>query len=345
MKIETLRLKLREPFVTGTRTYHAREVVRVFLDDMAGEAAPLPGFSLESASEVAALLRQRRRDLARLCESGSAMSELLDEIGERFALPSARFAVETLALNIRARREHCTVPGLFGDASRDAVEVNVTIPALPPGQAALRAEALRARGYRVFKVKLGADLERNRQLLAAVRGVLGRAARLRGDANGCWDTETARRQLDELAQFGPDYVEQPLPPGSERELSLLRDVPVPIALDESLRDESVVTRALEEDLADYFILKPTVLGGFARTREMAERIRAHGKRFVLTTALAGAVERRACFDLACLLPEPLPACGLNTAGFVDGDPESDGLCVSEGRMIPREIEAHERAAL
>ncbi|MCB0221731.1 MAG: o-succinylbenzoate synthase, partial [Chrysiogenetes bacterium] len=155
----------------------------------------------------------------------------------------------------------------------------------------------------------------------------------------------ACRQLGELAAFDLDYVEQPLPPGSERDLSRLRDVPVSIALDESLRDESMVMRALEADWADYFILKPTVLGGFARTREVTERVRAHGKRYVLTTALAGATERRACFDLACLLPAPLPACGLNTAGFVDGDGESDGLCVSEGRMVPREIEAHERAAL
>lgn len=206
-----LRLKLREPFVTGSRTYHAREVVRLCLDKTLGEAAPLPGFSLESAAEVAALLRQRQREVARLCESDAALPELLDEIGERFALPSARFGVETLALNLRARREHCTVPGLFGDAAGDAVEVNVTIPALPPGQAALRAEALRARGYRVFKVKLGADLKRNRQLLAAVRGVLGADARLRGDANGCWDAEAACRQLGELARFDLDYVEQPLP--------------------------------------------------------------------------------------------------------------------------------------
>lgn len=350
VQIEPLRLKLREPFVTGTRTYHARQIVRLRLEDrglsVLGEAAPLPGFSRESAEEVERCLRENLGDIESFCRIETDISQLLDLIGRHFVQPAARFAVETLALKRRAHLENCTVSGLFGDARRDVIEVNATIPNLPAHAAKLRAEALCERGYRVFKVKLGPDLERNVQLLGAVREVLPEGCELRGDANGCWDLRAAGTQLDALAPFALAYIEQPLPAGNEAQLAALRGAPVPIALDESLCDDAALLRALDRELCDVFILKPTVLGGFARTREIAQRILACGKRFVITSALAGAIERRACFDLACTLPgDPFPACGLNTAGFILEDPERDGLCISRGHMMSEELRRDERAAI
>lgn len=350
VQIEPLRLKLRESFVTGTRTYHARQIVRLRLEhgglSVLGEAAPLPGFSRESAKELEQVFRENLGDIESLWRDETDVSQLLDLIGRHFPQPAARFAVETLVLNRRAQLENHTVPDLFTDARRDIIEVNATIPNLPAHAARLRIEGLCARGYRVFKVKLGPNLERNVQLLDAVRAVLPESCELRGDANGCWDLRAAGAQLDALAPFGLAYIEQPLPAGNEAQLAELRGAPVPIALDESLHDDAALLRALERDLCDVFILKPTVLGGFVRTREIARRILASGKRFVITSALAGAIERRACFDLACTLPgDPFPACGLNTAGFILGDPERDGLCISRGHMMSEELRRDERAAL
>ena len=105
--------------------------------------------------------------------------------------------------------------------------MNVTVPAVGPEQA---HRIVSASGCRTAKVKVAergqppaADIAR----VEAVRDALGPGGRIRVDANGGWEVDTAARMLGELGRFGLEYAEQPC--ATLDELAALRrrvDVPV-----------------------------------------------------------------------------------------------------------------------
>src|SRR3954451_24703792 len=94
---------------------------------------------------------------------------------------------------------------------RDAVPVNVTVPAVGPEQA---HDIARRGGCRTAKVKVaepGQGLAEEQARLEAVRDAIGSDGRVRVDANGLWSLEEAvtRIPLLDRAAGGLEYVEQP----------------------------------------------------------------------------------------------------------------------------------------
>ena len=119
---------------------------------------------------------------------------------------------------------------------RDAVPVNVTVPACDPE----RAHAIvRAGGCTTAKVKVaegGQVLADDVARLEAVRDALGPDGLVRVDANGAWDVDEAVAAIAALnrAAGGLEYVEQPC--AAVEDLAVVRRrVGVLVAADESIR--------------------------------------------------------------------------------------------------------------
>ena len=92
---------------------------------------------------------------------------------------------------------------------RNEIEVNATVPAVGPEQA---AALVRDAGCRTVKVKVaepGQSLSDDLDRVAAVRDALGPDGRIRVDANGAWDVPQATDALRRLAGYGLEYAEQP----------------------------------------------------------------------------------------------------------------------------------------
>jgi o-succinylbenzoate synthase len=110
---------------------------------------------------------------------------------------------------LAAAREAAILP--FPDAVRSEVAVNTTVPAVDPRRA---HELAAGSGCSTAKVKVaetGQDLATDVERVAAVRDALGPDGRVRVDANGAWDVETAVLAIARLdrAAGGLEYVEQP----------------------------------------------------------------------------------------------------------------------------------------
>ena len=117
---------------------------------------------------------------------------------------------------------------------RDRVPVNVTVPAVGPEQA---HRIVSGSGCRTAKVKVaerGQPGDDDIARVEAVRDALGPGGRIRVDANGGWDVDTAARMLGALGRFGLEYAEQPCATLDEL-AALRRRVDVPVAADESIR--------------------------------------------------------------------------------------------------------------
>ena len=214
---------------------------------------------------------------------------------------------------------------------RDEVPVNCTVPAVDPERAATVVRE--GAGCRTAKVKVaepGQDLAADVARVEAVRDALGPGGRVRVDANGGWDVDTAVRAVGRLdaAAGGLEYVEQPC--RSVEELAAVRRrVDVPVAADESIRRADDPYRVAALEAADVAVLKVQPLGGVAACLRIAERLDLP---VVVSSAVETSVGLAAGVALAAALPELPYACGLGTVPLLTSDVVDHGLSPNRGSL-------------
>ena len=220
---------------------------------------------------------------------------------------------------------------------RDVVPVNCTVPAVGPGRA---AEVVRASGgCRTAKVKVAEpgqseadDVER----VAAVRDALGPGGKVRVDANGLWDVDSAVARIRALdrAAGGLEYVEQPCATLAEL-AAVRRRVDVPVAADESIRRAEDPLAVVLAGAADVAVVKVQPLGGVRAALEVAQRC---GLPVVVSSALETSVGLAAGIALAAALPELPYACGLATTSLLAADVVRDPFVPVDGVLAVRRPE-------
>jgi len=214
---------------------------------------------------------------------------------------------------------------------RDAVAVNVTVPAVGPE----RAHAITAAsGCATAKVKVAEQGQAPAQDIArveAVRDALGPAGKIRVDANGAWQVDEAERMLRELGRFGLEYAEQPCATLAEL-AKLRRRVDIPLAADESIRRAADPLRVRAAGAADIVVIKVQPLGGVRAALRVAE---ACGLPAVVSSAVETSAGLAAGVALAAALPELGYACGLGTLSLLTGDVTADPLVPRAGQLPVR----------
>jgi L-Ala-D/L-Glu epimerase len=287
-----LSIPLKRPFVTAGGVVTGRELVLLRVQSSDGyvgfgEAAPFEpydGVPIERA--VAAL-------------TGAG--------GRRPA--QARAAEEIARLDLRARQDERPL----AEPLKDALPVNMTLAAGPPGEVAERAREGVRDGYACFKLKVGLPDDADR--VAAVREAVGPWPALRVDANGGWSVNEAVRAIRAIEEHDLEFVEQPC--RSLRELADVRQrVSTPIAADESVSSMRELRRALDLEACDVVNVKLAGAGGFSAARELLREARAHGLDAFLSSTLDGPWGIAAALQLAASEGLSL-ACGLATLELFD----------------------------
>ncbi|MCJ7452012.1 MAG: o-succinylbenzoate synthase [Steroidobacteraceae bacterium] len=333
------RLEFARPVFTSHGEFTSRGSVILALEDLEGrcgygEAAPWPGFGTESEAQALAALEDVAELLAGAdVEPGECPVVAASRLGNA---PAARAALEGALWDLAARRagrslaahlvESCVAPLARRDGVADRAalgEVPVSALLIERSPDALRREAasVRAAGYRAAKMKLGGgSLDEDCARARAAREGLGEGFRLRGDANGAWTESDARQALQSLAEFGFEYLEQPVAPGDEMALARLRRLGlVRIAADESVATGRDARRLVESGAVDVLVLKPAMLGGPARALEIANLARRSGCDVVFSHAFESAVGARHALHCAAAWADPVACHGLCTAGLFVND--------------------------
>jgi O-succinylbenzoate synthase len=224
----------------------------------------------------------------------------------------------------RSALEAATLP--FPAEARDRVAINAMVPRLAPDDAA--ALALSS-GCATVKVKVGDEHSLDR--VAAVRSACGPHVKIRLDANGAWDVETAVRELARLAAYDIELVEDPV--ASLEELATLRGrAGMPVAAESSIRTTADARRLRQLEAADVIVLKPQRIGGVRQALRAAEE---SGVPAIASSALETSVGLAAVVALAASLPHAPFAHGAGTALLLASDVVSDPLVPTLGWLIPR----------
>ena len=314
-------LPFRAPYVTAAGSLERREMVLLRLRDEEGfvglgEAVPM---TLRGGTGLAQVVAE----LEGLSDRDSLDEQALT--GDAVALSApARCAALTALADLRGRRaeeEHGTAAG----PPPPPVRCNATLSAGEPGEVAAEALAWAEDGFSSFKLKLGAgdDLGQVR----AVREAVGPGARIRVDANGAWDVETAKRTLGDLEELDLELAEQPVA-SSEEAVEVAASTSIPIAADESVASRAEAERAVAMGAWSLTGVKLSKVGGPEAAVEIAEVIPTY-----VTSALDGPVGIAAAAQVAEALSEEF-AHGLATQRLFAATIASVGCELADGMLHP-----------
>jgi o-succinylbenzoate synthase len=318
LRLREFRLDLASPLRTARGDVTERRGLLVAAEGGVGEATPLPGWT-----ESFETCRERLEAVAR---DGDPLDASLDATDA----PAARHGLSLARLDGAAREAGVSLAShLAAGAPARSVPVNATVGDGSPRETAAAAERAVEAGFDCLKVKVGAgSVERDVARLRAVRDRVGHEPLLRADANGAWERQTARAALEAFESLDVAYVEQPLDAADLAGHRALREVGVPVALDESLATHSLA-RVLEVEAADVLVLKPMALGGPDRTVRAARSARARGVSVTVTTTVDAVVARTAAVHAAAAIPD-VRHCGLATADRLAADLAPDPAPVADG---------------
>ena len=275
--VRTVDVHLAVPFAISRAVRTEKRVVLVELDDgervAYGEASADPFFGETTESLEADV----RGALDLVPEDPTALATLRARLDERFSHGGgAACALDILAHDRAAQAAGLPLRAYLGLAPADAPPTSFTIGIAEPAVMADRAAAAKAAGFTVLKVKLGHGDEV--PVLEGIRRVFDGVIRV--DPNAAWTPQEAPASIERIAQFGVEFVEQPVAPDDIEGLRFVREHSVlPI-----VADEAAVRLADVDRLAgacDGINVKLQKCGGIAEARAMIERAHELGLKVML----------------------------------------------------------------
>ena len=244
--------------------------------------------------------------------------------GEWSPLPS--WDDEQIAAAERAALEAATLA--FPEPVREVVTVNAMIPRVAPDEAATMALAA---GCGTVKVKVGDPDSVER--VHAVRDALGPDVKIRLDANGAWDADTASLAMAQLTRLDIELIEDPAADPDDI-ARIRRGSSILIAAESCVRTIADAKRLRTDEVADVFVVKPQRIGGMRAALAAAEE---SDLPTIASSALETSVGLSAVLAVAAALPNAPFAHGVGTARMLSEDVTDEPLEPTDGELVPRRV--------
>jgi len=197
---------------------------------------------------------------------------------------------------------------------RNEVAVNATLPIVPVDLVAGILSSFE--GCSTVKIKVN-DFETGSELVEETLNILPEA-KIRLDVNGSWTLDEALLHLHDFhLRFGKvfEYIEQPC--ASLADLGKLKpQIPMKIAVDESIRKNLDSDFSNLHDVADIAIVKWAPTGGIASAHAIAAQT---GLPVVVSSALDTGIGISHALALAASFESLEYACGLGTIALLESD--------------------------
>ena len=254
-------IALTDPFVvaTGSRTIAENLFIRITLSDGSrgyGEVAPFPEVGGETrAASLAAVSRLGRIMLGHPAHQFKKIAQHLRE--QAPDQPAARCGLETALLDAHCHAQGVPMWLLWGGAALREHETDITIPIETLEKTLALVRGWHAKGFRVFKMKIGRDVDSDVGRLHAVHREFPEVAFV-GDGNQGFSRKECLAFVRGVVRFGGKLLllEQPLVREDLEGLAAIRrDTGIAVAADESVRSLLDAQQVVAERAADYINIK------------------------------------------------------------------------------------------
>ena len=211
-------------------------------------------------------------------------------------------AVEIACWDIIGKSLNVPLYKLLGGKYRDKVPITAFMGIKPPDELAEDVSKAVEQGFTTIKLKVGRNLLEDVEIVKAVREAVGDEVEIRVDANQAWSLSVAERQINKIAEYDPQYFEQPIPRWDFEGLAHLRKkTNAPIAICEGLVTIYRAAEIIKKEAVDFISSDPLRMGGLSQAKKLCGMAEAAGIPIVLHIA-TGSLEAAAWLHLAVSTP-------------------------------------------
>lgn len=301
LSFEPLELRTKHPFGIsyGTSCDSHNFLVTLKYDDVIGygEASPVE-YHGESPETAAALLQfWAQSDL--LGDDPFAIAEVCRKLDKSVAgHTSVKAGIEMAMHDICGKIANLPTYKMLGlsGLKQPITDFTIGIDNLETIEKKTR-EAVES-GFKVLKVKQGTSYDR--EIIKSVRKMAPDTP-IRVDANGAWTPKEAIKMSEFLAEYGVQFIEQPLPKNSGvDDFKFVREhSPLPIYADESISRSHDVARFA--GAIDGVVVKLAKTGGLLEAIKVIQTARAHGMQIMFGCMLESSLGVTAAVHLSSLV--------------------------------------------
>lgn len=298
-----------------------------------GETAPFPGLHRENLEMCVDQLNKLKRELINqdIPEKIELLNGKFDKWLFPFSLfPSVRFGFETAILNLIARMHNTNLFSLFSENPQKKIKINGLATGYPSQIVEHFYEQV-DQGFKTIKLKIGwLPIEEAIELVSRIgKESLGKI-QLRLDANSSWSIADAVKFDRSIDPGFIEYIEEPLKNFSYIQ-KFLGSCTLPLALDENLSNISI-NELKKYSKVKAFVLKPSVLGGFERCKQISNEGAKIGIYAVISSAFQSSIGLGASANFAASLNPGNIAMGFDTLRLFRSDVLNEPVCIKYGEI-------------
>ncbi|MCC6395248.1 MAG: mandelate racemase/muconate lactonizing enzyme family protein [Bryobacterales bacterium] len=168
---------------------------------------------------------------------------------------------------------------LFGGKVRESANYFYYLSQGPLERIAADCREGISRGFHVFYLKVGIDIDAELEMVRTVRETIGPDRKIRLDANGSWTVNEALRNLALLDRYGIDFIEQPVSQDPASNMIEVRSrSAVAVSANEGLWTAADAYRQMTSRTADVYCFSPYFTGSLAQFQRLARVAELEGLR-------------------------------------------------------------------
>lgn len=282
IEVTPIRIKLTEPFVIskGALTHAKNTVIKIYINEElygVGECCPYRTIHGETQQGTVAA----GRDLADMLVGMDAtqIRKCIRAIDKNLAgNASIKGAFDMALYDLNAKLVGLPLYKYLQGDNDKIIHTDMTVSLLSEQDMAQKALKFQNDGFPVLKIKLGESPSRlDVSRIHTIRKAIGDDMPLRIDANQGWNYLTAQEVLNNIADYGIQHCEAPLPSGNFIDLVKLNSSsPIPIMGDESVFSHHDAYRMLAADCISLINIKLGKSGGICHAMKIASIAQAAG---------------------------------------------------------------------
>lgn len=328
-------LNLKKPFTTSKGNIVHRSGFIIKLTDEngntgTGDCSPFPDFGSESLESA----QNKLVELKSILLSDLDIENIKDSLNNLTPFPTLKAGLEQALLELLAKYNNQSLMELFELNSSKEISVNGVIGFLSLSESIEKAKSLMYSGFGTIKIKTGRNIfDEDFGTISEIRNVVGDRIKIRIDSNGKWNLNEAIKYLRKLEPLKIEYAEQPVNT-LEEFIQLKKETTIPLAPDESIRSSDDAKRFIENDAADYLILKPMMIGGILTSLDIINQSKQERIKTVITSSFQSAIGRKMDVLTAALVNDG-SAHGLSIADYFENDLTDPVDIVKNGKIVLR----------